>query len=95
MEAAAGGEVPIERTADALDADAVAEPESDLPPGGAPLGEPAGLFHRKEGLAAAGAAAHLDAWEQSNGVEDDGLMFGQQVGGVVVAKRSGDDVALR
>ena len=58
-------------------------------------GEPAGLFHGEEGLAAARAATDLDAVEQADGVEDDGLMFGQRVGGVLVGQRSGDDAALR
>ena len=61
----------------------------------ASLGEPAGLLHGEEGLAAARAAADLDAVEQTDGVEDDGLMFGQRVGGVLVGQRTGDDVALR
>ena len=41
------------------------------------LGEPPGLFHCEERLAAARAAAHLDARQQPDGVEDDRLMFGQ------------------
>ena len=61
----------------------------------ASLGEPAGLLHGQEGLAAAGAAADLDAVEQPDGVEDDGLVFGERVGGVLVGQSAGDDVALR
>ncbi len=57
--------------------------------------ETAGLLHGEEGLAAAGSAAHLDAVEQSGGVEDDGLVLGESVGGVLVGESSGDDVALR
>ena len=59
------------------------------------LREPAGLLHGQEGLAAARAPADLDAVEQSDGVEDDGLVLGQRVGGVLVGQRAGDDAALR
>ena len=59
------------------------------------LGESACLLHREEGLAAAGAAADLDAMNETDGVEDDGLMFGERVGGVVVRQGARDDVALR
>ena len=69
----------------------VADQRHPLPP----LSESAGLFHREEGLAAARAAAHLDARQQADGVEDDGLVFGQRIGGALVAERPGDDVALR
>jgi hypothetical protein len=44
-------------------------------------GEPAGLLDRQERLTAAGTAAHLDAIQQANSVENDGLLFGQRVGG--------------
>ncbi len=57
--------------------------------------ETAGLFHGEEGLAAAGPAAHLDAVEQTGGIEDDGLVLGESVGGILVGESSGDDVALR
>ena len=46
-------------------------------------GKPTGLFHGEEGLAAARSPADLDAVQQLDGVEDDGLMFGQRVGGVL------------
>ena len=58
-------------------------------------GESAGLLHGEEGLAAAGSAADLDAVEQADGVEDDGLVFGERVGGVLVGQGAGDDAALR
>ena len=58
-------------------------------------GEPTGLLDGEEGLAAACSPADLDAVEQLDGVEDDGLMFGQRVGGVLVGERAGDDAALR
>jgi hypothetical protein len=45
--------------------------------------EPAGLLDREPGLAAAGAAADLDAVEQADGVEYDGLVLGERVGGVI------------
>ena len=58
-------------------------------------GESAGLLHGQEGLAAARSPADLDAVQQLDGVEDDGLMFGERVGGVLVGQRAGDDAALR
>ena len=61
----------------------------------APLSEAAGLLHRQEGLAAAGTAANLDSVEQPGGVEDDGLVLGERIGGVLVGQRTGDDIALR
>ena len=61
----------------------------------AALGESAGLLHGQEGLAAAGTAADLDAVEQADGVEDDGLMLGERVGGVLVGQGARDDVSLR
>jgi hypothetical protein len=57
-------------------------------------GESAGLLHGEEGLAAAGPAADLDAVEQADGVEDDCLVFGKGVGGILVGEGSGDDVAF-
>jgi hypothetical protein len=53
------------------------------------------LFDGHEGLAAARSPADLDAVEQSDGVEDDGLAFGEDVGGVLVLQGAGDDVPLR
>ena len=32
--------------------------------------------------------------EQTDGVEDDGLMFGQRIGGILVGQRAGDDVCV-
>ena len=55
----------------------------------------AGLFDGHEGLAAARSPADLDTLEQTDGVEDDGLAFGEDVGGVLVLQGAGDDVALR
>ena len=57
-------------------------------------GEPTGLLHGEEGLAAARSPADLDAVEQADGVEDDGLVFGERVGGVLVGQRAGDDVCV-
>ncbi len=59
------------------------------------LGEAARLFGGHEGLAAARSPADLDAVEEFGGVEDDGLVFGEDVGGGLVLQGSGDDVALR
>ncbi len=59
------------------------------------LRESSGLLHRQEGLAAAGAAADLDAMDQTDGIKDDGLMFGERIGGILVGQGAGDDVALR
>jgi hypothetical protein len=59
------------------------------------LSQTAGLLHGEEGLTTAGAAAYLDAWQKADGVKDYGLMFGQQVGGVVVTKCPGNNIALR
>jgi hypothetical protein len=58
-------------------------------------GESTGLLHGKEGLAAASSPTNLDTVEQADGVEDDGLVFGERVGGVLVGQRAGDDAALR
>ncbi len=58
-------------------------------------GESTRLLHGQEGLAAARSPADLDAVEQLDGVEDDGLMLGQRVGGVLVGQCAGDDAALR
>lgn len=58
-------------------------------------GKPTGLFHSEKGLAAASASADLNAVQQSDGVEDDGLMFGQRVGGVLTGQRASDDASLR
>ena len=69
----------------------VADERDALPLGG----EPTGLLHREERLAAARSAADLDAVEQLDGVEDDGLVFGQRVGGVLIGQRASDDAALR
>ena len=55
----------------------------------------AGLFDGHEGLAAARSPADLDPLKQTDGVEDDGLAFGEDVGGVLVLQGAGDDVALR
>ena len=60
-----------------------------------PCGEPTSLLHGEEGLAAARSPADLDTVEQLDGVEDDGLMFGQRVGGILIGERAGDDAALR
>src|SRR6478752_1394224 len=57
--------------------------------------ESPGLLHRQEGLAAAGATADLDAVDETDGIEDDGLMFGERVGCVLVGQGAGDNVALR
>src|SRR6476620_11721496 len=59
------------------------------------LCQSAGLLHREEGLAAPGATADLDAVDETDGIEDDGLMFGERVGHVLVGQGAGDDVALR
>ena len=59
------------------------------------LCETACLLHREKGLAAASTTADLDAMDETDGVEDDGLMFGERVGGIFVGKGTGDDVALR
>ena len=61
----------------------------------AALGESAGLLHGQEGLAAAGAATDLDAMDQTDGIKDDGLMFGKHIGGILVGQGASDDVALR
>ena len=58
-------------------------------------GKPTGLFHREKGLAAARPPADLNAVQQSDGVEDDGLMFGQRVGGVLIGQRASDHASLR
>jgi hypothetical protein len=58
-------------------------------------GEPTGLLDGEESLAAARSPADLDAVEQLDGVEDDGLVFGERVGDVLVGQRAGDDAALR
>ena len=58
-------------------------------------GEPTGLFDGEESLAAARSPADLDTVEQLDGVEDDGLVFGQCVGGVLVGQRASDDTTLR
>ena len=58
-------------------------------------GEPSRLLDRKERLAAASAAAHLDAVEQANRVQDHRLVLGEDLGGVLVLLCSCDDVALR
>ena len=58
-------------------------------------GKPTGLFHREKGLAAARSPSDLDAVQQLDGVEDDGLMFGQRVGGVLTGQRASDDASLR
>ena len=58
-------------------------------------GKSTGLFDGEEGLAAAGSAAYLDAVQQLDGVEDDGLMFGQCVRGVITGQRASDDASLR
>jgi len=58
-------------------------------------GEAAGLFHGQERLTATGAAADLDTVEQPNGVENDGLMLGECVSGVLVGHRPGNDITLR
>ena len=34
-------------------------------------------------------------WMQTDGIEDDGLMFGERVGGILVGQGTGDDIALR
>ncbi len=47
-------------------------------------GQPAGLLHGQEGLAAAGTAADLDAVNQLDRVQDDGLVFGENICGVFV-----------
>ena len=39
--------------------------------------------------------AHLDPVEQPDGIEDDGLVLGEDVGGILVLQRSCHDVALR
>ncbi|BDX32235.1 hypothetical protein TUM20985_27820 [Mycobacterium antarcticum] len=59
------------------------------------LRQPAGQLHGEEGLAAACAAADLDAIEQPDGVKDDTLMFGERVGGILIGLSADDDVALR
>ena len=53
------------------------------------------LLHGEKGLAAAGAAADFDAVEEADGVEDDGLMLGERVGGVLVGEGSRHDISLR
>ena len=57
--------------------------------------KPTGLLHGEEGLAAARSSADLDAVQQLDGVEDDGLMFGQRVGAVLIGQRASHDAALR
>ncbi len=59
------------------------------------LRESAGLLHCKEGLAAASATTDLDAMDQTGGVEDDALVLGERVSGILVGKGARDDVALR
>jgi hypothetical protein len=49
-----------------------------MPPPVTGRGEPAGLLDRQERLTAAGAAAHLDAIQQANSVENDRLVFGRR-----------------
>lgn len=55
----------------------------------------AGLFHRKKCLAAARSPADLDAVGQLDGAEDDGLVFGQRVGRVLICQGAGDNAVLR
>ena len=40
------------------------------------------------------APAHLDPGEQFGGLQDDGLALGEDVGGILVLQRTGDDVTL-
>jgi hypothetical protein len=61
----------------------------------ASLSKSAGLLHREEGLAAAGATADLYAMDETNGTEDDGLMLGKRVGDILVGEGAGDNIALR
>ena len=58
-------------------------------------GKPSCLLDRQERLAAACTAAHLDAVEKANRVEDHRLVFGEELGGVLVLLRLRDDVSLR
>ena len=59
------------------------------------LRESAGLLHGEEGLSAASTTADLDTVDETDGIEDDGLMFGKRVGGILVGLGTGDDIALR
>ena len=59
------------------------------------VGESTRLLDGHEGLAAAGAAANLDAPKQLDCVEDDGLLVGEDIGGILVVQGAGDDIALR
>ncbi len=53
------------------------------------------LLHRQKGFAAAGSAAHLAAMQRPGRVQDDGLAFGEDVGGVIDFQGPRHDVALR
>ena len=59
------------------------------------IGQSTRLLDCHEGLAAAGATANLDAPKQLDRVEDDGLLVGEDIGGVLVVQGAGDDIALR
>ena len=58
-------------------------------------GKPPRLLDRQERLAAARTAAHLDAVEQPNRVEDHRLVLGEELGRVLVLLRLRDDIPLR
>ncbi len=58
-------------------------------------GKPTGLFHREKGLAAARSPRISTRFSSWMAVEDDGLMFGQRIGGVLTGQRASNDARLR